>query len=100
MNVRLVHVDQEMLVALGSREQVSNAPDERLPSLRAGPAEQLLGLLPGRTLGGSDGLTKRCRDLRAKILWGDGQLSIGRLGSGHLDQEAAHGICRDARITC
>src|SRR3954451_19992768 len=24
----------------------------------------------------------------AKILWGDGRLSIGRLGSGHLDQEA------------
>src|SRR3954470_13801275 len=23
-----------------------------------------------------------------KILWGDGRLSIGRLGSGHLDQEA------------
>src|SRR5215218_6689995 len=27
----------------------------------------------------------------AKILWGDGQLSIGRLGSGQLDQEAPHG---------
>ena len=38
--------------------------------------------------------------LLEKILWGDGQLSIGRLGSGHLDQEAPHGICRDARITC
>src|SRR3954467_13476594 len=24
----------------------------------------------------------------AKIIWGDGRLSIGRLGSGHLDQEA------------
>jgi hypothetical protein len=35
-----------------------------------------------------------------KILWGDGRLSIGRLGSGHLDQEAAHGICRDAHIAC
>ena len=34
----------------------------------------------------------------AKILWGDGQLSIGKLGSGHLDQEAPHGICRDARF--
>src|SRR3954452_7076977 len=34
----------------------------------------------------------------AKILWGDGRLSIGRLGSGHLDQEAAHGICVDARV--
>src|SRR5688572_20656792 len=36
----------------------------------------------------------------SKILWGDGGLSIGRLGSGHLDQEAAHGICRDAHIAC
>ena len=36
----------------------------------------------------------------AKILWGDGRLSIGRLGSGHLDQEAPHGICRDARFAC
>jgi putative transposase len=34
-----------------------------------------------------------------KILWGDGQLSIGRLGSGHLDQEAPHGICVNARVT-
>jgi tetratricopeptide (TPR) repeat protein len=31
---------------------------------------------------------------------GDGRLSIGRLGSGHLDQEAAHEICRDAHIAC
>ena len=36
----------------------------------------------------------------AKILWGDGRLSIGRLGSEHLDQEAPHGICRDAHIAC
>src|SRR5215211_6552309 len=35
-----------MLIALGSREQVSNAVDERLPSLRVGPAQQLLGFLP------------------------------------------------------
>ena len=33
-----------------------------------------------------------------KILWGDGRLSIGRLGSGHLDQEAPHGICVNARV--
>ncbi len=26
-----------------------------------------------------------------KILWGDGLLSAGRLGSGHQDQEAFHG---------
>ena len=37
--------------------------------------------------------------LLEKILWGDGQLSIGRLGSGHLDQEAPHGICVNARVT-
>jgi len=35
-----------MLVALGSREQVANALDESLPSLRIGPAQQLLGFLP------------------------------------------------------
>src|SRR3954453_3252040 len=39
---------------------------------------------------------RRCE----KILWGDGRLSIGRLGSEHLDQEAPHGICRDAHIAC
>ena len=33
-----------------------------------------------------------------KILWGDGRLNIGRLGSGHLDQEAPHGICVNARV--
>ena len=26
-----------------------------------------------------------------KILWGDGLLSVGKLGSGHQDQEAPHG---------
>ena len=33
-----------------------------------------------------------------KILWGDGRLSIGRLGSGPLDQEAPHSICVNARV--
>src|SRR5215203_2912369 len=46
MDVCLVEKDHEMLIALGSREQVSNALDERLPSLWVGPAQQLLGLLP------------------------------------------------------
>jgi hypothetical protein len=46
MDVRLVEKDHEMLIALGSREQVSNALDERLPSLRVGPTQKLLGLLP------------------------------------------------------
>jgi hypothetical protein len=46
MDVRLVEKDHEMLVALGSREQVSNSLDERLSPLRVGPAQQLLGCLP------------------------------------------------------
>ena len=48
MDVRLVEKDHEMLIALGSREQVLDALEERLPSLRVGPAEQLLGFLPGQ----------------------------------------------------
>src|SRR3954463_8565875 len=51
MDVGLVEKDHEMLVALGSREQVSNSLDERLSPLRVGPAQQLLaqqllGFLP------------------------------------------------------
>src|SRR5215218_5952498 len=46
MDVRLVEKDHEMPVALGSREQVSHALDERLPSLRVGASKKLLGLLP------------------------------------------------------
>jgi hypothetical protein len=69
-----------------------------------GPARRRVSSFSGwggrRTLGGADGVSKRRCDLRAKILWGDGRLSIGRLGFGHLDQEAAHGICRDACIAC
>ena len=34
---------------------------------------------------------KGSRALPRKILWGDGRLSVGRLGSGHQDQEAPHG---------
>ena len=146
MDVRLVHVDHEMPIALGAIPHALELLDERLSPLRVGPPQQLLGCLPGQlaavqgradrltaaeasealahkrhqplegeagrrvgafygrsgcpALGGADGITKRRCDLRAKILWGDGQLSIGRLGSGHLDQEAPHGLCRDARITC
>src|ERR687885_2225036 len=48
MDVCLVEKDHEMLVALGSREQVSNALDKRLPSLRVGPSKKLFGLLPGQ----------------------------------------------------
>jgi hypothetical protein len=48
MDVRLVEKDHEVLVALGSREQVPNAFDERLPSLWVSPSQQLLGFLPGQ----------------------------------------------------
>src|ERR671929_2116233 len=48
MDLCLVEKDHEMLVALGSREQVSNALDKRLPSLRVGPSKKLFGLLPGQ----------------------------------------------------
>src|SRR4051794_39972512 len=46
MDVRLIHIDQQMLLALCSRDQVPNALNKGLPPLRAGPAEQLLGFLP------------------------------------------------------
>ncbi len=48
MDVCLIQGDQQMLIALCSREQVPNALNKRLPVLRVGPAEQLLGLLPGQ----------------------------------------------------
>jgi hypothetical protein len=59
MDVRLVEKDHERLVALGSREQVSKALDERLSPLRVGPAQQLLGFLPRQreaVQGRADGL--------------------------------------------
>src|SRR4051794_36131162 len=46
MDMRLIQIDQEMLIALGSRDQVPHALNERLPPLRAGPSQKLLGLLP------------------------------------------------------
>jgi hypothetical protein len=48
VEVRLVEKDQQMLVALGSRKQVSKALDERLPPLRVGPTQKRLGFLPGQ----------------------------------------------------
>src|SRR5918912_768545 len=48
MDVCLVEKDHEMLVALGSREQVSNARETRLSALRVGPSKKLFGFLPGQ----------------------------------------------------
>ena len=47
MNVRLVKIDQHMPVALSAGQQTRKLFDKGLPPLRIGPAEQLLGFLPG-----------------------------------------------------
>src|SRR3954465_2742512 len=46
MDVRLIQIDQQMLVALGAVQHALELLDKRLSPLRIGPAEELLGLLP------------------------------------------------------
>src|SRR4051812_39545388 len=46
VDVRLIHRDQEMPIALGAGQNILELLDKGLPLLRIGPAEQLLGLLP------------------------------------------------------
>src|SRR3954462_2438410 len=46
VDVRLIDVDQQVLVALGALQHALKLLDERLSLLRVGPAEQLLGFLP------------------------------------------------------
>jgi hypothetical protein len=46
VEVRLIHIDQQMVIALGAVQQALEALDKRLPVLRVGPAQQLLGFLP------------------------------------------------------
>ena len=46
MDVRLIQIDQQMLVALGAVQHALELLDERLSLLRIGPAQQLLGFLP------------------------------------------------------
>ena len=48
MDVRLIHVDQQMPIALGTVQHALELLDERLPPLRVGPTQQLLGFLPGQ----------------------------------------------------
>jgi hypothetical protein len=48
VDVRLVEIDQQMPLMLGALQQVPDLLDERLPPLRVGPAEQLLGGCPAR----------------------------------------------------
>jgi hypothetical protein len=46
VEVRLIHVDQQVPIALGAGQHALELLDERLSPLRVGPAQQLLGLLP------------------------------------------------------
>ncbi len=46
MDVRLIELDQPMSILLGTGQQILHLREERLPPLRVGPTEQLLGLLP------------------------------------------------------
>jgi len=46
VDVRLIHVDHEMSIALGALQRALELLEERLPPLRVGPAEQLLGFRP------------------------------------------------------
>src|SRR5215213_95955 len=67
VDVRLIDVDQQVLVALGAGQNILELLDERLSPLRVGPAQQLLGFLPGqlasRTTCFQDNL-RRCRAAR------------------------------------
>jgi hypothetical protein len=44
--VRLIHMDQEMPIALGAGQHALEPLDKGLPPLRIGPSQQLLGFLP------------------------------------------------------
>src|SRR5215218_7628285 len=44
--MRLIHVDQEVLVTLGAGQHALEPLDKGLPLLRIGPSQQLLGFLP------------------------------------------------------
>src|SRR5215218_7929727 len=55
---RVIDVDHEMPIALGALQHALELLDERLPPLRVGPAQQLLGFLP-RQLEAVQGRTDR-----------------------------------------
>src|SRR3954468_22679494 len=46
MDVRLVHIDQEMPIALSAGQNIPELLDKGLPPLRIGPSQQLLGFRP------------------------------------------------------
>jgi hypothetical protein len=52
VEVRLIEVDQQMLVALSAGQNILERLDERLSPLRIGPSQQLLGFLPRQLAAG------------------------------------------------
>src|SRR3954451_23725173 len=46
MDVRLIQIDQQVLVALRAGQHIPEPLDKGLPLLRIGPSQQLLGFLP------------------------------------------------------
>src|SRR3954466_6676173 len=48
MDVRLIHIDHEMPIALSAGQHVLELLDKGLPPLRIGPSQKLLGFLPGQ----------------------------------------------------
>jgi hypothetical protein len=54
VDVRLIHIDQQMSIALGARQHALELLDERLSLLRVGPAQQLLGFRPRQLAAGQD----------------------------------------------
>ena len=48
VDMRLIHIDQQVLVALSPGQDILEPLDKGLPPLRVGPPQQLLGLLPGQ----------------------------------------------------
>jgi len=46
MDVRLIQIDQQVLVALRAGQHIPEPLDKGLPLLRVGPSQQLLGFLP------------------------------------------------------
>ncbi len=86
----LTQIQAKLASAQGELESLAQKRERATAQVAA--VQQELATLAGR-------LENRRAKVSEKILWGDGQLSIGRLGSGHLDQEAPHGICVNARVT-
>lgn len=68
MDMRLVPVDQQVMVALGTGQQVLHLPDKGLPLCGIGPTEQLLGLLPRQVQTVQSGPDRLATTAQAKVL--------------------------------